>query len=322
MAFELAGVWIAIAYVFLTHCTHFTLGQYLATPDDLNCMVTDHWYHRKRRVYWRMTSIRLLVPTDVRLIYCSERIENTTTCGGTCFCLPGAWLPDCNDCNLYNSCGTRLDNGFCFTPQTNSSYDFQSTIRLLNPCSKRHHTRAPHPRFPPQLLHRPPSSSRSPSPSRQSSSTLPVGAYPVAIILATILFVIWIRRRDRHQEMREANLHPPPTPFRPAGMPIVAPGRLPMPAPAPSTVSSSSSGWAPQHPKLANFGYDLSQSGPSHTANPSFSSSDASSSLAFQRPAQNPAMDIIHEDSGERIRFSLLQQGQGPVEHPPPYSSA
>lgn len=163
------------------------------------------------------------------------------------------------------------------------------------------------------------------SSSQQSSEKLPVGAIvgialgAVAIILATVLFVIWIRRRDKHQEMREANLHPPPAPYRGTGTPIATSPRPPMPAPAPSTISSSSSGWNAPPPKVGSFAYGVSQSELSHATNPSFSSSDASSSLAFRRPA--PPMHIIHEDSGERIRASF-QAGQAPVEHPPPYSRA
>jgi hypothetical protein len=141
VAFELAGVWLAIATVFLTHCTQFALGQYLATPDDLNAWLRT----TTANVEFIGSDFNTpLGPLDVRLIYCSERIENTTTCGGNCFAYQGpgsqCMLPtlrtanclaatrsvhmcftkDCNDCNLFTSCGTRLDNGFCFTPDTNS----------------------------------------------------------------------------------------------------------------------------------------------------------------------------------------------------------
>ncbi|KAL1680193.1 hypothetical protein EV122DRAFT_262522 [Schizophyllum commune] len=72
--------------------------------------------------------------------FCSSRIGNI--CGGACNVYNGG--PTCiaapdtvclsathdvgfcdragctNSCNSYNSCGTRLDNGFCYTPGTRS----------------------------------------------------------------------------------------------------------------------------------------------------------------------------------------------------------
>ena len=80
-----------------------------------------------------------LGPFDIRLIYCSER--SGSTCGGTCVAYQGpgsrcitpqfkvdclaanrdlnhCWLGDCVDCHAYAGCGTRLDSGFCYTPET------------------------------------------------------------------------------------------------------------------------------------------------------------------------------------------------------------
>ncbi|KAF6742458.1 hypothetical protein DFP72DRAFT_1105906 [Ephemerocybe angulata] len=79
-------------------------------------------------------------PQNTRVVYCSNRTNNV--CGGPCTVYDGGAAclntPDTNclsathnvgfcdrancngSCNELASCGTRLDNGFCFTPGTRS----------------------------------------------------------------------------------------------------------------------------------------------------------------------------------------------------------
>ncbi|KAL1687757.1 hypothetical protein GGG16DRAFT_127702 [Schizophyllum commune] len=77
-----------------------------------------------------------------RVVFCSVR--NGNSCGGACSVYTGDGVcllaPDTNclsatgevtfcapngcscPCNLYSHCGTRMDNGFCWTPGTNAIY--------------------------------------------------------------------------------------------------------------------------------------------------------------------------------------------------------
>ncbi|EJD50741.1 hypothetical protein AURDEDRAFT_57649, partial [Auricularia subglabra TFB-10046 SS5] len=77
---------------------------------------------------------------NVMVVYCSKRTQNV--CGGPCTVYNGGatclGAPDTNclsatanvgfcsgsgcggGCNQFASCGTRLDNNFCFTPGTKS----------------------------------------------------------------------------------------------------------------------------------------------------------------------------------------------------------
>ncbi|THH33243.1 hypothetical protein EUX98_g968 [Antrodiella citrinella] len=81
-----------------------------------------------------------LTPLDITVTYCNRRTNNL--CGGDCTVYVGGQkclnAPDTqclganhdvsfcdragcgHSCNALSSCGTRLDNGFCFTPGTAS----------------------------------------------------------------------------------------------------------------------------------------------------------------------------------------------------------
>ncbi|KAF8957179.1 hypothetical protein BDZ97DRAFT_1763135 [Flammula alnicola] len=79
-------------------------------------------------------------PLNTIVTYCDTRVDNV--CGGTCTVYSGgatcldAWGTNClaatnnvafcdqggcgGSCNQLSSCGTPMDNGFCWTPGTNS----------------------------------------------------------------------------------------------------------------------------------------------------------------------------------------------------------
>ncbi|KAH6893640.1 hypothetical protein BKA70DRAFT_833862 [Coprinopsis sp. MPI-PUGE-AT-0042] len=153
VTFVRSAVWPAIVTVLITHGAHFAFGQYLATFEDLlnwhrTTAATVHF------VYSNLNIDTPLGPSDVRLIYCSEYNEPEGTCGGECWVYQGpgsqcwrpppsvvsclaatgniemCWLEDCTDCHTYDTCGTRLEHGFCWTPDTHSIRLFTYTNKI------------------------------------------------------------------------------------------------------------------------------------------------------------------------------------------------
>ncbi|RPD58869.1 hypothetical protein L226DRAFT_616610 [Lentinus tigrinus ALCF2SS1-7] len=128
--------------------TAATISQVMASPTTLASLVTvDEFYDWLNTTDAKITFIGKPIdpnappsPDNVIVTYCSDRTQNV--CGGPCTVYNGGaaclYAPDTNclsatanvgfcdhtdcggSCNQLASCGTRLDNGFCYTPGTNS----------------------------------------------------------------------------------------------------------------------------------------------------------------------------------------------------------
>ncbi|TFL05296.1 hypothetical protein BDV98DRAFT_561783 [Pterulicium gracile] len=115
----------AVEQAQVTVMTNAQMDAWLATTDAKLTYITDGTARS---------------PLNTRVVYCNRRTQNV--CGGSCTvyngnakCL-GAPGTQClsattnvgfcdrggcqGSCNQYSSCGTRLDNRFCFTPGTAS----------------------------------------------------------------------------------------------------------------------------------------------------------------------------------------------------------
>ncbi|RPD69856.1 hypothetical protein L226DRAFT_266015 [Lentinus tigrinus ALCF2SS1-7] len=117
------------------------------TPQGANVVTTDELYHWLDTTDADITFIGKPIDRnaprsaeDVTVIYCSKIVGSI--CSGPCTVYYGGptclYAPDTNclsasdnvafcdgsdcngSCNMFGSCGGRMDNGFCATPGTNS----------------------------------------------------------------------------------------------------------------------------------------------------------------------------------------------------------
>lgn len=132
--------WLAVGITLLSFQPLLVVSQaYLATLDDINSWLRDT---APAMEFVNGDWSTLPGPEDVRLVYCTERTGRS--CGGRCIgyqgprtqclktlfkdadCLAATHRIDmcnvanCTDCNQSDTCGTRMDYGFCWTPSTNS----------------------------------------------------------------------------------------------------------------------------------------------------------------------------------------------------------